>query len=62
MVDKLSFRVFETKTDRDVTDTQDWYINSDGELCEVVEDINSPLVPVDDQYYIRIQEMQIRGK
>ena len=51
----MKFRVYETVTGNDVTDEREWYIDMDGELCYLVEDINCPLYMASGQYYYKAE-------
>lgn len=48
---KITFRVFETATGKDVTDEESWYIDQNGDLYFETNDIDSPMVLVEDHYY-----------
>ena len=54
MGQKITFRVFETTTNKDVTDEFNWFIDSYGDLCFEVEDIDSPVMMAGDNYYYQI--------
>ena len=48
---KLSIRVFEKETNKDVTDERDWYIGTDGTLYFETSDVDSPLMEEENCYY-----------
>ena len=48
----MKFRVYETVTDKDVTDERDWYIDTNGYLCNRVDD---GVYMVDGQYYYKME-------
>lgn len=50
MGNKLKFRVFD-KVGNDVTDKNGWYIDNEGYLYFITDDIDMPLFPVDDYGY-----------
>ena len=39
----MKFRVYEVVTDKDVTDSQEWYIDIEGDLYFITDDIDAPL-------------------
>ena len=46
----MKFKVYEVATNKDVTDEQEWYIDSDGQLMFMTNDIDSPLQEAGPQY------------
>lgn len=51
----MKFRVYETATDKDVTGESDWYIDADGDLFYMTDDINCPLYMTDGEYYYKLE-------
>ena len=52
----MKFRVYELGTDRDVTDKEDWYIDTEGDLFFMTGDIDSPLyAPSMAEYYYKLE-------
>lgn len=49
-MERLVFKVFD-KNGKDVTDTNDWYIDQNGDLYFETSDIDCPLVLADDYTY-----------
>jgi hypothetical protein len=52
---KLKFRVYETVTDKDVTDERDWYIDTNGDLCYRVDDMNCTLYEASGKHYYKLE-------
>lgn len=50
----MKFRVYETVTGKDVTDERDWYIDTNGDLCYRVDDMNCALYPPK-KYYCKLE-------
>ena len=54
----MTFRVFEMETDKDVTDERDWYIDTDGDLRYITENMDKvgfPLAIANDDYYYKLE-------
>lgn len=51
----MKFKVYETVTDKDVTDTQEWYIDVEGNLYFITDDINAPLYMASGEYYYKLE-------
>lgn len=54
----MKFRVFEMETDKDLTDERDWYIDTDGDLRYITDDINKvgfPLAIANGDYYYKLE-------
>lgn len=51
----MKFRVYETVTDKDVTNERDWYIDVDGVLCYRVDDMNCTLYEASGQHYYKLE-------
>lgn len=51
----MKFRVYETATDKDVTDKEEWYIDIVGRLFYMTDDINCPLYQADEYYYYKLE-------
>lgn len=49
----MKFKVYEYGTDKDITDKQEWFIDIDGNLMFMTDDIDCPLheVPFGKYYY-----------
>ena len=52
---KLKFRVYETVTDKDVTDERDWYIDANGCLCYRVDDMNCAIYEASGEHYYKLE-------
>lgn len=46
----MAFRVYDGEGN-DVTDDRQWFINSDGQLFYLTDDIDSPLIEANDYWY-----------
>jgi hypothetical protein len=54
----MKFRVFEMETNKDVTNEEDWYIDTDGDLRYITADINKvgfPLAIANGDYYYKLE-------
>lgn len=51
----MKFKVYEVVTDQDVTDSQEWYIDTEGNLYFMTDDINSPLYMASGKYYYKLE-------
>lgn len=54
----MKFRVFEMEADKDVTDERDWYIDTDGDLRYITDDMNKvgfPLAIANGDYYYKLE-------
>ncbi len=51
----MKFKVYELGTDKDVTDKEEWYIDIDGNLLFITNDIDSPLYMADGTYYYKLE-------
>ena len=54
----MKFKVYELTTDKDVTDKQEWYIDIEGNLLFMTNDIDSPLYMASEEYYYKL-EMEV---
>lgn len=52
---KMRFRVYELGTDKDVTDEKEWYIDIDGNLFFMTDDIDAPLYEASVEYYYKLE-------
>ena len=52
---KVKFKVYETATDKDVTDERDWYIDANGYLCYLTDDINCAIYEASGQHYYKLE-------
>lgn len=54
----MKFRVFEMETDKDVTNERDWYIDTDGDLRYITNNMNKvgfPLAVANGDYYYKLE-------
>ena len=51
----MKFKVYELVTDKDVTDEKEWYIDTDGNLLFVINDIDAPLYMASGEYYYKLE-------
>ena len=51
----MKFRVYETKTNKDITDKNKWFIDKDGKLLGCPKDIGIPIYVADDCYYYKLE-------
>lgn len=51
----MKFRVYETVTGKDVTSENEWYVDTDGNLFYMTDDINCPLYMVDGEFYYKLE-------
>lgn len=51
----MTFRVYEVETNKDVTDKKEWYIDIDGNLRFMTNDIDFPLQMTDGEYYYKLE-------
>ena len=52
----MTFRVYELMTDKDVTDEREWFINSEGHLMFMTDDVNCPRYEVNSgKYYYKLE-------
>lgn len=51
----MKFKVFKTVTDEDVTKEKEWYIDTDGCLFFMTNDIDSPLELASGEYYYKLE-------
>ena len=51
----MKFKVYETVTDKDVTDTQEWYLDVEGNLYFITDDIDAPLYMASGEYYYKLE-------
>ena len=51
----MRFRVYELGTDKDVTDEKEWYIDIDGNLFFMTDDIDAPLYEASVEYYYKLE-------
>lgn len=50
----MKFKVYEYGTNKDVTDERDWYIDTNGDLCYRVDDMNCTLYEPNGKHYYRL--------
>ena len=55
----MKFKVYECETDKDVTDERDWYIDTDGDLCYMLDDINGAIYEPNGRHYYRLVQHKI---
>ena len=48
----MRFKVYECGTDKDVTNERDWYIDTDGRLCNGVDYMNCTLYEPNGIHYV----------
>lgn len=51
----MKFKVYELATDKDVTDKNEWYIDTEGTLYFITDDIDSPLYEAGEEYYYKLE-------
>ena len=51
----MKFKVYELVTDKDVTDQKEWYIDTEGNLLFMTDDIDAPLYVASEEYYYRLE-------
>ena len=51
----MNFRVYEFETDKDVTNKKEWFIDTDGDLRFLTNDVDDPLQMTDGQYYYKLE-------
>ena len=51
----MKFKVLETVTDKDVTKEKEWYIDTDGNLYFLTNDIDFPLELASGEYYYKLE-------
>ena len=53
----MKFKVYELVTDKDVTDKQEWYIDTEGTLYYITNDIDAPLYMymASGEYYYKLE-------
>ena len=51
----MKFRVYEMITDKEVTDEQEWYIDTEGTLYFITNDIDAPLYMANVEYYYKLE-------
>lgn len=51
----MKFKVYELTTDKDVTEENEWYIDADGNLYFMTNDIDSPLYMASGEYYYKLE-------
>ena len=51
----MRFKVYELATDKDVTDKQEWYIDIEGKLYFLTNDIDTPLYEASEEYYYKLE-------
>lgn len=51
----MKFKVYECGTDKDVTDERDWYIDTDGDLCYRLDDINGAIYEPNGRHYYKLE-------
>lgn len=51
----MKFKVYTTVTDKDVTDTQEWYLDVEGNLYFITDDIDAPLYMASGEYYYKLE-------
>lgn len=51
----MKFKVYELGTDKDVTNNQEWYIDTDGDLFYITNDIDAPLYIATGEYYYKLE-------
>lgn len=47
----MEFKVYELATDKDVTNEKEWYLDIDGNLMFMTNDIDNPLYIASGEYY-----------
>ena len=51
----MKFKVYEVVTDKDVTDQKEWYIDTEGNLLFMTDDIDAPLYVASEEYYYKLE-------
>lgn len=51
----MKFKVYELVTDKDVTDQKEWYIDTEGNLLFMTNDIDAPLYIASGEYYYKLE-------
>lgn len=51
----MKFKVYELGTDKDITDKKEWYIDTEGNLLFMTNDIDAPLYIVSGEYYYKLE-------
>lgn len=51
----MKFKVYEIGTDKDVTDENEWFIDIDGNLMTMTDDIDCPLHEASREYYYKLE-------
>lgn len=54
----MKFKVYEVITDKDVTYDQEWYLDVEGNLYFITDDIDAPLHMASGKYYYKL-EMEV---
>lgn len=54
----MKFKVYEVVTDKDVTYDQEWYLDVEGNLYFITDDIDAPLHMASGEYYYKL-EMEV---
>lgn len=51
----MKFKVYELVTDKNVTDEEEWFIDTNGNLFFVINDIDAPLYMASGEYYYKLE-------
>jgi hypothetical protein len=51
----VKIKVYKIGTNEDVTNEQEWYIDTTGDLFYMTNDIDSPLYMPSDEYYYKLE-------
>lgn len=51
----MKFKVYEIITDKDVTYDQEWYLDVEGNLYFITDDIDAPLHMASGEYYYKVE-------
>lgn len=51
----MKFKVYELHTDKDVTDEKEWYIDTEGNLFFMTNDVDAPLYMATGEYYYKLE-------
>lgn len=51
----MKFKVYEKSTGKDVTEKLEWYIDCDGDLFFMTDDIDCPLNDSTEEYYYKLE-------
>lgn len=51
----MKFKVYECGTDNDVTNERDWYIDTNGDLCYRVDDMNCAVYEPSGKHYYKLE-------